>query len=227
MNTLTLFDVDGTLTENSDIHSRAFSSAFERVYGVNTTIEVIEHHGMTDQEIMREVLRVSGLNDQTIESKFDSCMKALVESFAELVRCEEVIVLDGVRELLEELQRRSVLVGLVTGNLEPIARSKLKCSEINRYFRVGAFGSDGTKRADLVRLAVGRAHENFGFLLDGNAWLFGDTPKDMKAGKRGGVATVGVATGIYTTQQLTDAGADFVFQDLKDTGRVLEIILRK
>ena len=74
-------------------------------------------------------------------------------------------------------------------------------------------------------MAVRRAHKNFGLLLDGNTWLFGDTPKDMRAGKHGGVATVGVATGIYTIQQLAGAGADFVFQDLKDTSRVLKIIL--
>ena len=40
--------------------------------------------------------------------------------------------------------------------------------------RVGGFGSDDINRANLVRLAIKRVEEYFGFLFDKNVVLFGD-----------------------------------------------------
>ena len=41
-----------------------------------------------------------------------------------------------------------------------------------------------------------------------------------------GVQCVAVATGEYSVEQLESAGADVVFQDLSDTGRVLQSLVR-
>lgn len=225
MSKLILFDVDGTLIESSKVHSQAFSEAFVKVYGVDTTIDIIEHHGMTDPEIVFEVLGKVGLDEQTIKAGFQHCMKMLIESFNELVNRDGVVVLDGVRELLQELERRDMSLGLVTGNLESIARGKLKRVGLNRHFRIGAFGSDQLRRAGLVKLAITRAQESFGLQFSNNVFLFGDTPKDIRAGKEGGARTVGVTTGIYARERLEEAGADFVLEDLRDTKRVLSLIL--
>jgi phosphoglycolate phosphatase-like HAD superfamily hydrolase len=220
---LALFDIDGTLIESSKVHVHAFSRAFLKVYGVNASIDMIEHHGMTDPEIAREVLMRSGLAGQMIESKFRDCMKMLVESFNELADENGVVPLDGVRELLEALKKRYVSLGLVTGNLEAIAREKLKRIHLDGYFHIGAFGSDQMRRADLVRLAITRAQIHYGFEFS-NVFLFGDTPRDMEAGKESGVRTVGVSTGIYSREQLKRAGADFLLKDLSYTDAVLEIL---
>lgn len=225
MRRLVLFDIDGTLIENSKAHLKAFSEALMTVYGVNATIDIINHHGMTDPEIIIEVLRKIGLDERLIGSKLEDCMETLVKSFDELVERDEVVVLDGIRGLLEELDNHEVLMGLVTGNLESIARSKLKRVGLNEHFRIGAFGGDEMKRADLVRLAIRKAEECLDFEFSNNAFLFGDTPKDIKAGNEEGVKTIGVATGIYSKSQLEDAGADYALKDLKNTKRILKIIL--
>jgi len=226
MNKLVLFDIDKTLIKGSKMKDKiAFPEAFKRVYGIDTSIDIVNHSGMTDQQIIIEVLKKNGLDEQTIRSKLEECMKIMIETFNEHIKEEEIVILDGVQELLEELNRRNVLMGLVTGNLESIARGELKKAGLNRYFKVGGFGSDDINRTNLVKLAIKRAEENFDFKFNKNVFIFGDAPQDMKAGKEAGARTIGVTTGIYLEEKLKNAGADFILKNLKDINKVLEIIL--
>ena len=187
---LVLFDIDQTLLEVSQSHILSFSLAFKKVFGVDAGIEVIAHQGMTDQQIVVDVLKMKGFGEKMIMSKMGECMSSMAEFFNELVLDEEIKVLAGVKELLCELDKRDVLMGLVTGNLEPIARSKLERVGLSHYFKVGGFGSDDINRANLVRIAIRRAEE-MGFRFDDNVILFGDSMHDIKAGCEGGVKTVG------------------------------------
>ncbi|MFA4818910.1 MAG: HAD family hydrolase [Patescibacteria group bacterium] len=225
MNKLVLFDIDQTLIKNSKGHSAAFSQAFKIVYDIDTTIDIINGQGMTDQQIIIEVLKKNGLAEQAIKSKLHKCMKIMVESFNKMVDKDEIMVLSGAQELLEELNKHRVLMGLVTGNLEPIARKKLKKVGLNHYFKVGGFGSDDINRTNLVKLAIKKAGKKFDLKFNNNIFLVGDTPQDMIAGKEAKVKTVGVATGIYSKRQLENAGADFILENLRDINKVLRIVL--
>ena len=151
-------------------------------------------------------------------------MDVIVEIFNEHIDHDEFIVLDGVRGLLRELEKHNVLMGLVTGNLEPIAWGSLRKVGLDRYFKVGAFGTDDMDRANLVKLAIKRADENFGFKVGNDVFLFGDTPQDMEAGKKAGVKTIGITTGIYSKKQLRNSGADFVLDSLARKDEILRII---
>ena len=227
MDNLALFDIDGTLIMGSRGHHLAFSKAFKQVYGIDTDVDIISHHGMTDQEMIFNILKKNGLNEEKIREKLQECKKMLIDNFNKTINSDSIVILDGVQELLKGLDKNRILIGLVTGNLEPIAKAKLKRAGLNSYFKVGAFGSDDMNRINLVRLAIKRAME-LGFNNKRNnkkVFLFGDTPKDILAGKEEGVKTIGIATGIYSKKQLQNAGADFVFANLKDTARILEIIL--
>mgnify|MGYP006307096031 CR=1 FL=1 len=93
---LTLFDIDGTLLRSvsgrsaadhsatktpaanhqaagtqAASHPAAFSEGFRKVYGVDTDIEVIKHSGMTDQQVIIEVLKKNGLQESEILPKLD------------------------------------------------------------------------------------------------------------------------------------------------------------
>jgi phosphoglycolate phosphatase-like HAD superfamily hydrolase len=224
VNKLVLFDIDKTLIEGSKSQRIAFSEAFKKVYGVDTTIDVINHEGTTDQQIIIEVLKKNGLKEEVIKSKIKQCMKVMVKCFEKNIRKEKIIVLEGVRELLEELNKHNFLMGLVTGNLEPIARGKLMKVNLNHYFKFGGFGNENINRTNLIKLAIKKAKENFAFESDNNIFLFGDTPRDINAGKKVGVKTIGVATGIHSIKQLKNAGADFVLKNLKDINKILKIM---
>ena len=56
------------------------------------------------------------------------------------------------------------------------------------------------------------------------AVVIGDTPHDIACAKAAGVRMLAVATGFYSVDELTAAGADVAVPDLTDTTRVLEML---
>lgn len=223
MDKLVLFDIDKTLITSSKAHDLAFSAAFKNVYGFDTNQRAINHHGMTDQQIIIEVIKKQGLTEEEVRSKLKECMQYMVDFYHKNSQSDEITVLNGVNKLLEELSKHNILMGLVTGNLEPIARGKLTTVGLNHYFIVGGFGSDDINRTKLVKLAIKRA-QNQGFIVNNNVYLFGDAPQDMKAGKEGGAVTIGITTGVYSKEQLLEAGANYILESLQDKSKVLKIL---
>jgi phosphoglycolate phosphatase len=67
----------------------------------------------------------------------------------------------------------------------------------------------------VTRIAIGRGSLVYGEELDpGRCLSVGDTPLDVQAAHAARVACVGVASHRYTTEQLTEAGADWVVDSL-------------
>lgn len=223
MNKLVLFDIDKTLIDKSICHHVAFSYAFKEVYGIAVDISIINYAGMTDPQIIMEVLKCVGLDENLIKAKLEECMDTIVDYFEKNGEREDIPPLDGARELLDALENK-VIIGLVTGNLEPIALEKMRKADLRRYFKVGGFGSDNINRTEIVKIAIKRAKDNYNF--KGNeVFVIGDTPKDIKAGFEAGAKSIGVATGRYSKEELKDSGADFAFDNLKDKEKILKVIL--
>ncbi len=116
-------------------------------------------------------------------------------------------------ELLAALAARpdDFRLSLVTGNLEPVARLKLKRAGLGRWFAAGqgAFGSDSEDRSELPAIARRRAGR-----LDGGrpyprerTVVIGDTPRDIACARADGVRCIAVATGSYGAEALAEADA--------------------
>jgi phosphoglycolate phosphatase-like HAD superfamily hydrolase len=226
MDILTFFDIDNTLIQSSTGHVEALLLSIAEVYGLEASIEVINHHGMTDQEIITRLLEEYGIDRAAIKSGLKDCMESMSRKYAEIVNSEKIVVMRGVFDLLPKLEQNGVILGLVTGNLEKIARCKLKKIGIDQFFKIGGFGSDHINRGELVKIAIQRAGDRFNCGHKRRVFHFGDAPQDMKAGRTAGVVPVGVATGIFTADQLTAAGAETVFPDLTDADEILKMMLK-
>ncbi len=222
-----MFDIDKTLVARSGAHLKAFFSALREVYGMDPQPNVITHHGMTDQQIIREILKTKGVAQSEADAGIRRCMEIMVARFDEFNVTDVVTLLPGVEALLAELARRAAFLGLVTGNLEHIAWKKLAKAGIDRYFSFGGFGSDDIDRRKMAALAVQRCNSMYPASAGCRIALFGDTPYDVAAGKHIGALSVGVCTGYPTRKQLADAGADIVLEDLADTAGIIKIILEK
>jgi len=223
---LILFDVDKTLIERIEGHKEAFSHAFKQVYGVETSVDAIDHAGKTDRQIIVEVLKQEGLKESEILSKIDACIESMTDYFNRVKDVIQIEAFDGISHLLTQLNEAGFLLGLVTGNLEPIARGKLDQVGLNHFFKLGGFGSDDRDRSQLVRLAIKRAREQFDFKANNNVFLLGDTPRDIAAGKAAEVTTIGVATGNYSEEELVEADADHVLSNLSSEQKVLNLVSR-
>lgn len=225
MKRLALFDIDGTLSNNTLEHNRAFSEAFRKVYHMDASIDSINHEGMPDQAIIVEVLKRKELAEEEIWLGMEECMQVMVEVFRKSMKKAELAPLKGVRKLLEALSRKDAGLGLVTGNLEQIAREKVKKLGLDEYFKIGGFGSEDTKRENLARLAIKRAKEFYHYKFDLHfVYLIGDTPHDINAAKKAKVKSLAVATGIYPAEYLRGFNPDYILKDLVNTKRVMSIL---
>jgi len=229
MNATLLFDIDNTLLKGSKSHRQAFHEGFTQVFGIRGDVEAINPHGKTDRQIITEVLTQNGVDGETIAEGLNECMGVVAHTFTELVKHEQLIVLDGVVELLEFLGSYPLLLGLVTGNLESIAWEKLQRTGLKKYFFFGGFGSDHSIRSRLVAIALNRARVHCSKAASYPVFLIGDTPRDILAGKKAGVLTVAVATGVYTQDELHRHKPDIVLSSLKPSEGFEDIIdqLRK
>ena len=221
---LALFDIDNTLMKTPVSHRDAFFTAIKNVYGINTDFAGLKPHGMTDRQIISGVLKINGVEECRIYEGMEKCLLDMTEIFKREVVNENLIILQGVEDLLKELHSRSILMGLVTGNVEAIAWTKLKITGLSHYFKMGGFGSDDSSRTNLVKLAVGRAVKSFGFSGSGDVFLFGDTPKDIIAGKEAGVRTVAVSTGIFSRKELLKSNPDYIHENLSEISSIIKYL---
>ncbi len=222
-NVLTLFDIDGTLVRGARCHYMAFVHSVSKFYGMEEDISGINYAGKTDPQILREVLKMGNIPHEKIEKDFQKCLDYMTEYYLANVHRENVKALGGVKNLLNELKNENVLLGLTTGNLEPIAYAKLGKAGLNGFFSFGGFGSDSPIRPCLVKKALKNARELHGF--KGNQiFVVGDTPRDVKAAKPFNLQTIAVATGRYSTDELEKTGANFVLENLEDVDGFIEII---
>jgi len=147
MDIIAFFDIDNTLIRSSRGHVEALLVCIAEVYGIDAHIDVINHHGMTDPEIITRILEKYEIDQAAIKARLADCMACMVRKYAAIVKSENIVIMPGVLNLLSKLEKHGILLGLVTGNLEPIARAKLKKIGIDHFFKIGGFGSDHIRRS--------------------------------------------------------------------------------
>ena len=226
---LVLFDIDGTILRSGGVGRIAMERALTTTFGSPGSQEY-RYDGKTDRQIVRETMRLEGLSDDEIDARMESLLELYVsglhEEFSSGLRTVQIF--PGVVELFDRLEQQpNVVLGLLTGNIEPGARAKLGAAGIDiSRFRVNAFGSDHEDRPALPAIAQQRAREMLGVELAGNRLVvIGDTPADIRCGEAIGARAIGVATGRYTVEQLAAHGAYAVFETLADTEAVMERII--
>lgn len=222
---LMLFDIDGTLVQGAKCHYQAYIEGVKKFYGMEDYVHSVNAAGKSDKLILREILTLGGLTTEEIQSDFQNCLNYMTDYYLKNVQYENIHVFDGTVELLEELKRKNVLLGLVTGNLEPIAHAKLGRAGLDSYFSFGGFGSDNADRSLMVKKALSIAKNQFGFNGD-KIFVVGDTPRDVEAAKAYNLKTIAVATGMYSVKELRDCGADYVIENFKNRDKILEILYK-
>ena len=226
---LVLFDIDGTLLRSDGAGRRAVTRALREVFG-STGPGDYWFDGKTDPQIVRDLMRLDGHDD----ARIDADMRRLLDRYVQFLN-EELTApgfraspLPGIPELLDALEaREDVILGLLTGNIEPGARAKLNAVGIEpARFRVGAFGSDHEHRPELPAIAQRRTREALGVHVEGPAMVvIGDTPADVTCGKSLGARAIGVATGRFSVEELLAHDPVAAFPDLTRTDDVLDVIL--
>jgi phosphoglycolate phosphatase len=218
--TLILWDIDHTLIENGGVSKATYALAFELLTGNAPSVQP-STDGRTDFEIMRELLSANSVDiEKYVEiAQFEGVLvEAMGLNVSQL--SQRGYILSGVVEALTALSTMPTVVqSVLTGNIFSNARVKLRTFDLDRWvdLDVGGFGSDDIIRPKLVDAAQRKVLKKYGINFDqASTILIGDTPLDVKAAHDGGAKIIAVATGVYSTSQLIEAGADVTIDGLAD-----------
>lgn len=210
-----LFDLDGTLIDTSDAIRRAVKETKEEFqlpvqvdHIISETLNILEgrksrlnflviafHYGFFSWKNPLRIFRIK----QFYEERFSSYTKT----------CP---LLPGVKESLEQLTKFRLAV--VTARGRQWAETSLKEEGIRNYFEVVVTTDDVEKEKphpDSIIEAVTRLTVDVADCL-----YVGDLPSDIRAGKRAGVKTAAVLTGLSSKERLEKENPDFIFDDLKE-----------
>ncbi|MCX6178507.1 MAG: HAD hydrolase-like protein [Chlorobiales bacterium] len=225
---LVLFDIDGTLLTVNSINRRILMDALKEVYGTEGSAGTHNFAGKMDSIIIYEVLQNAGLSDTEIAEKFDEAKQTYIEKFRLQAKPSDVILMEGIRELLDQLSASSeLMLGLLTGNFEGSGRHKLLLPEINHYFPFGAFADDGQSRNELPAVAVEKAYQLTGKKFsETDIIIIGDTEHDIVCARALNAKSIAVATGTYSAEELQKHNPHIIYENLSQTDIVISEILK-
>ena len=213
-----LFDIDGTLLQGHGVGRRALEAALLSIYGQTFDTRSVPFSGKTDAQIFRELLAAApdhGLDAEPSDDQRDALRSAYLDEMGRRLPVDPVEELPGAAALVRQLDGGEHTLGLLTGNLEPLAYGKVARIGLERtLFPFGAFGSDAEDRNALPAIAADRAAAHLGRdVAHDELVIIGDTPRDIACARAVGARVVAVATGYYDADELDDA--DVVLESLE------------
>lgn len=224
MRRLVLFDIDGTLLRAWGAGTRAMLRAGEQVLGARCRTAQIEFGGALDPWIFR---RLAEHGDYPISVDGHVLFR---RTYGDLLRAELAAAeqpcraLPGVLPLLDQVRAlEGVGLGLLSGNYGETGVLKLRAAGIDpAWFEVAAWGDMAETRPALIPVALSQlpAAE----LTARQVVVVGDTVRDIHCAHENGSLCLAVATGGNTREQLIEAGADLVVDDLTDPAPLLQLL---
>jgi phosphoglycolate phosphatase-like HAD superfamily hydrolase len=182
------------------------------MFGIADGFARVEFSGRSDLFILHQGLiehGIAGGVDRHLEEFTSRYYRLLPETLQQ----REGYLMPGFPQLLDALKSAGVRLGLATGNFRKSAGIKLRYYGIEGYFEGGGFGDVSLDRPDIVASAMREvAHAS----APEDVIVVGDTPHDVTSATANGAVGIGVATGKYTVEELSDSGAARVYESFAE-----------
>lgn len=205
---IVLFDLDGTLTDPG-------------IGITNSVMHALKHFGITVND-RSELYKFIG---PPLLDAFSSYFGFTKEQSEEALRVYreyfsvnglfENEIYDGIIPLLDNLKKRNKKILLATAKPELYATKILKHFDIFDYFDFVAGASmdeSRNKKEDVILYAI----ENFGIKDTSKCIMIGDREHDILGAKKFSMDSIGVLYGYGSREELTDAGASFIVENVCD-----------
>lgn len=218
-----LYDIDGTLVSiKSGFMPGLIDELLRRLGRDEAIITDTSFAGRTDRDIFSRLLESNGLDT----SAFDSLKKVYLQVLDEMLATDHLITHDGAGKSIEYCTSNGHAAGLLTGNFEEAAFTKLNRAGLDHYFTTGAFGGEHHDRNMLPEVAFEKGREMIGSSLQpSDMIIIGDTPNDIGCAKHFGCVSVAVSTGSYSADQLAEHKPDYLIHTLDQPEEWLSKIL--
>jgi HAD superfamily hydrolase (TIGR01549 family) len=198
-----IFDIDGTLVDTNYQHALAWYRAF-RQNGVVMPVWLIHRAiGIGSDRV------VEMLAGEQIEQELGETLRAAVDQlYTEMV--DEVEPMKDAHELLRDLKRAGHAVILASSAEAKEAERYIELLDAEEFvdgYTTSADVKASKPEPDIVNAAIEKAG-------GGAAVMIGDSTWDCKAATRAKLPSIGVLTGGFSDQELTEAGATIVFDSV-------------
>jgi HAD superfamily hydrolase (TIGR01509 family) len=208
-----VLDIDGTLVDTNYHHAIAWFRAFRQHGFVLPLWRIHRHIGMGGDQLVA-ALAGEGFDRE----QGDDVRAAEKVLYMELIH--EVVPLEGARKLIEDLKGNGHTVVLA---------SSAKTEELEHYLTLldaRSLADDWTDSSDVEATKpepdlLLAALDKVGAKRK-DAVMIGDSVWDCRAAKRAGVRSVGVLTGGFSEEELTEAGASRVCASVEDLRHSLD-----
>lgn len=219
---LVIFDLDGTLLNVYDRYSISYVKAFEKmqVPGVKIDREKIirmRKAGMSGLVIIRKIAPNLG---ETKSIELDEMRKKIMNG-DNLFTTDHLIL--GTKPTLKNLKRKNIKLALLTLRRKKSLEKQLRGSLLMNCFDliITRWGVDPLEeKCDGLAEILGELK-----MQPKETVFVGDTDCDIKAGRRIGVITIGVLSGLSGQDTLERENPDLIIKDITRLEKVLETII--
>lgn len=225
---LVLFDIDGTLIHiKKGISQSIFAKVLKDTLGIQMDSRVhIDFAGRTDFGIITSIFKSLNLEQKLFLDNKELIYYHINQEFQSQLVQSDIQVLDGVVELLNLLhQDDRFKIGLVTGNFQLNAHTKLEIVNLLHYFDFGAYGDSFPNRLDLPKTALKNAKELYPDVSSKKSIVVGDTHRDIQSAQHNRMKSMAVATGNTPYYELLKFEPDLIFSSLEEYLDVYNSIL--
>ena len=192
-----LLDIDGTLVDSNDAHAHAWVAAFAESGVTVDFARVRRCIGMGGDKLMPEV---SGIAEDSPQGRLISQRRGEIFTTEWLPRLRPF---RDVNRLVAALNARGVRLVAASSAKKTELRALLDLAGVASMLD-GATSSDDAEESkpdpDIIEAALKQAHAG-----PGEAVMIGDTPYDVEAAARAGVAAIAFRCGGWRDEDLTGA----------------------
>ncbi len=208
-----IFDLDGTLTDNTQGIGNSLKYALEQMQIEDVPKDILKQ--FIGPPLQWGFSTLFGMNERNTE--------LAVSYFREYYSKKGYLENEpyaGVFEMLEELHAAGKKMYVATAKYEKYAQKIMEHFGFDRYI-IQLFGADyGGRKASKTGI-IGSVLEAHQLQPSPEIVMIGDTVYDMEGGKENGLATVAVTYGFGKEQDLIKAEPDFIVDSVEELFEVL------
>ena len=189
---LFLFDIDGTLLSPASLSRKLLNEAITEITGFLPDLQYKDVAGYTDPSIVEKALGKAGIPSMETSELLSRILDYYSEKTEEVFPVsEKPFVYEDAVVFLDKVVASGSAVGLMTGNINRVAKVKLHRFNLWSTFPFGVFGDDVAEKSIMPRIAQERAWDFYrqAFRLE-HMIIVGDTSSDAYAAAENGSRSI-------------------------------------
>lgn len=197
--------MDGTLTQTNQLIYDSFNHVAGKYINKHLTpAEVIAFFGPPEKEAVENMI-----GPQNIEPAMDDYYRFYLNEHNNLA-----VLYPGIKELLEFLKAKKIIIALFTGKGRRTTDISLEQFNITQYFQTTVTGDDVDEFKPSGN-GIRKILEKFSLVPD-DVLMVGDAVADFKASREVGVDIASVVWDSYGKTDVIKLSPDYLFHDVKE-----------